>query len=228
MHHPLDNPVWNALLTGNKNVAEGNDRVKCFPASIAAFTGLKETDQNGFNALYEFIPAGRTIALVSPGNIAITDQWTVKHQIKVFQMLQENDGQVNTHHHTMLPLQAKHIPQMLALTKLTNPGPFLERTIELGNYYGIFSGDQLLAMAGQRMHAGQYLEISAVCTRPGHGGNGYASSLMQHLAGIIRAQSRIPFLHVLTENVQAIKLYTSLGFVTRREMLVSVIQKKES
>jgi len=228
MDHLLDNPVWNALSSGNKNVAEGNERVKCFPASIAPFTGLKETDQNGFKALYELMPAGRTIALVSPGDIAIPDQWKVKHQIKVFQMLYENNYPPVTAQHEMIPLQAKHIPQMLALTKRTNPGPFHERTIELGNYFGIFNKEQLVAMAGQRMHAGPYLEISAVCTLPGYHGNGYATSLMKHMTGIIKAQSRTPFLHVITENEKAIRLYASLGFVTRRGMLVTVLQKKES
>jgi len=227
MDHLLDNPVWNALLTGNKNVAEGNDRVKCFPASIAPFTGLKEINQNGFNALYELIPAKRTIALVSPGDITVTNQWTVKNKVKVFQMLNGNNGPAETNHHEILPLQVKHIPQMLALTRLTNPGPFHERTIELGNYYGIFCNEQLVAMAGQRMHAGQYLEISAVCTEPGYHGKGYATLLMRHMTAIIKAQMRTPFLHVLTENARAIKLYESLGFVTRREMLVYVLQKKD-
>ena len=143
-------------------------------------------------------------------------------------MLYENNYPPVTAQHEMIPLQAKHIPQMLALTKLTNPGPFHERTIELGNYFGIFNNEQLVAMAGQRMHAGSYLEISAVCTLPGYHGNGYATSLMKHMTGIIKAQSRTPFLHVITENEKAIRLYASLGFVTRREMLVNVIQKKES
>jgi hypothetical protein len=49
-------------------------------------------------------------------------------------------------------LATQHVPQMLALTKLTNPGPFAARTIEFGHYCGIFNGEKLVAMAGQRLN----------------------------------------------------------------------------
>jgi len=55
----------------------------------------------------------------------------------------------------IVPLTEQHVPQMLALTKLTNPGPFAEQTINFGHYYGIFDGDKLVAMAGQRLHIGE-------------------------------------------------------------------------
>ena len=43
------------------------------------------------------------------------------------------------------------VPEMLALTKLTEPGPFLPRTIELGSYFGIHDAGSLVAMAGERL-----------------------------------------------------------------------------
>ena len=67
---------------------------------------------------------------------------------------------------------------MIVLTEMTHPGPFFNRTIEFGNYKGIFSGNDLVAMAGQRLHADQYVEISAVCTHPAHTGKGYATQLI--------------------------------------------------
>jgi GNAT superfamily N-acetyltransferase len=226
MDHQLDNPVWNALITGNKNLAEGNDQVKYFPAAIAGFVGLKEISRSGFESLFDIIPPGRIIAIVSTRLIEIPDQWKTIAHMRVLQMVSQNPVLPPPDFTKVTPLTTDHVPQMLALTKQTNPGPFFQRTIELGNYYGIFNGEQLVAMAGQRMHPGQYLEISAVCTHPDHHGNGYATTLMHHMAGIIRFQSCIPFLHVLTDNAKAIKLYNSLGFLTRREMIVHVIRKK--
>jgi predicted GNAT family acetyltransferase len=109
---------------------------------------------------------------------------------------------------------------------LTNPGPFYERTLEFGNYYGIFHKGQLAAMAGQRMHAGPYIEISAVCTHPDYHGKGYATALIGQLIKLIRAQGGIPFLHVRADNNKAIALYRALGFLTRHEMTINILKKK--
>lgn len=55
-------------------------------------------------------------------------------------------------------------PYMLRLAEITEPGPFNSRTNELGYFFGIREGGQLVAMAGERLTAGKYVEISAVCT----------------------------------------------------------------
>jgi predicted GNAT family acetyltransferase len=115
---------------------------------------------------------------------------------------------------------------MLALTKLTNPGPFVEKTIDFGHYRGVFEGDQLVAMAGQRLHIFDYAEISAVCTHPDHLGRGYARQLLLHHIHRIRAASKIPFLHVRYDNYRAIKVYESLGFSKRTELFFYILQKK--
>lgn len=235
----LDNPVWNALILGNKDLAEagGNSLVKSFPADVAPFVGLAATDSECFIALDELIPANRVVAVVTPEEIEIPGRWKSMLLMQLCQMTAstaDTDALVAAHASgpalrtappELIPLHAKHIPAMLDLTKLTNPGPFYNRTIEFGNYHGIFAGDQLVAMAGQRLHLGKYIEISAVCTHPGHLGHGYATTLILHLATLIRAQSAIPFLHVRTDNTAAIHLYEKMGFSIRRQMSISVIQK---
>ena len=114
---------------------------------------------------------------------------------------------------------------MLALTQLTHPGPFLKRTIEFGNYKGIFDSGELIAMAGQRMHPKEFIEISAVCTHPGYTGKGYGRMLVFDQIRKIMAEGCIPFLHVRSDNQNAIKLYKHLGFSLRREMNIYVLQK---
>jgi ribosomal protein S18 acetylase RimI-like enzyme len=78
-------------------------------------------------------------------------------------------------------LGAQHASQALELAKLTNPGPFGLRTIELGEYFGCFEGPRLIAMAGERMCAGPFREISGVCTHPDFQGRGLARRLMMKL-----------------------------------------------
>ena len=122
-------------------------------------------------------------------------------------------------------LGKEHVPQMLSLTKLTNPGPFSERTIEFGNYTGIFNSGELVAMAGQRLHPFNYIEISAVCTHPDHAGKGYGKALVAGQAKQILSAGSIPFLHTRTDNTTAIRLYERLGFTVRSEVMFYVIQK---
>ena len=67
-------------------------------------------------------------------------------------------------------------------------------------------------MTGQRLHPGNYSEISAVCTHPDFLCKGYAAMLIQQQLQLIGKSGRIPFLHVWDDNARAIHLYERLGF----------------
>lgn len=226
MKHLLDNPVWSALTTGNNNMAQGVDDVKFYPYSIAPFAGLKANNAANLQVLYNMLPHEDSVAgVVATEEITVPHAWQVLHCIPVLQMVCDTPVYRDDAATPMLPLQGEHVPQMLALTKLTNPGPFRERTIELGHYQGIFDGDRLVAMAGQRMYIPPYAEISAVCTHPDYAGRGYAAQLVQSQVKRITLKGEVPFLHVITSNTRAIGLYKSLGFVARRELLFYILKK---
>jgi predicted GNAT family acetyltransferase len=116
-------------------------------------------------------------------------------------------------------------PEMLALAKLTEPGPFGTRTRELGTFIGIREGGRLASMAGVRLHVHGFTEVSAVCTHPDHLGKGYAAGLMSEIMARIRKRGDTPFLHVRADNTRAIQIYERLGFRQRREFQLSVVQK---
>ncbi len=116
------------------------------------------------------------------------------------------------------------VPDMLALAKLTEPGPFLARTPELGRYIGVRRNGRLLAMAGERFQVPGHVEISAVCTHPDARGEGLAAELTLNVAQSIREGGDEPFLHVLDHNENAIRLYQKLGFVIRRKVDVVFAQ----
>jgi ribosomal protein S18 acetylase RimI-like enzyme len=111
-----------------------------------------------------------------------------------------------------------HRADMLELTALVFPAYFRRRTSSLGRYIGIYDGPRLAAMAGERMHAGRWREVSAVCTHPDYSGRGYAQQLMAELCNAILGRGETPFLHVSPDNERALKLYRHLGFVERRRM----------
>jgi predicted GNAT family acetyltransferase len=225
MEHVLDNPAWSALISGNKHLANGNDQVRYFDKDVAPFAAFKENTIDHFRVLDELLQRDVPVIFVTSVEWDVPAQWKVLNCVKTFQMIYEGEAKPIDAAPELITLTTEHIPQMLALTKLANPGPFELRTIEFGHYRGIFEGDKLVAMAGQRLHPSPYAEISAVCTHPDHTGKGYARQLLQYQANRIIAAGDIPILHVRTDNDRAIKVYESLGFAVRTYIYFYVIQK---
>ncbi len=225
MQHILDNPVWNALISGNKNLSTGNENAKYFLKDVAPFAAVKTVAATELKALHDIAYAGGAFAFFSSKEIEIPKPWNVGQCTHALQMVHDKVTRKQTVSDDIVALTNDDVPAMLALTKLTNPGPFLKRTIEFGNYEGIFKNGQLVAITGQRMHPFEYIEVSAVCTHPEHTGHGYATNLILRQVENILAQSAVPFLHVKKENINAIKLYNALGFSVRKEMFIYGIKK---
>ena len=228
MDHILDNMIWNAITTGNNDIAIINGDVGCYLPEIAPFAGMKNFNNANLKKLYEFIPANRNVAISSLNKMDYDEsRWKLLQPMDVTQMVYQQTVNTFTTKNSLLivPLSEEHVPQMLELTALTKPGPFLQQTIRFNNYFGIFIEGRLAAMAGQRMHPVPYMEVSAVCTHPDFRGMGYAKTLMLHVMNIILDNSFTPFLHVLSNNYNAIELYKTIGFQTRKEIFIDVIQR---
>jgi ribosomal protein S18 acetylase RimI-like enzyme len=224
LKHILDNPIWNALVSGNKNMAKGNDYARFFPDDIAIFGGLKNNSASDLNNLQQQIAADKTVILFTPRKIEVPATWTIIAEKDLLQMVYEGDDLFSLDNDSLISLTDKDVPAMLELTSKTNPGPFFNRTIEFGNYEGIFDGGRLVAMAGWRLQPEPYIEISAVCTDPAYVKLGYATALIRSQIKSIKSTAHIPFLHVVPENTPAIKLYQKLGFRTRKQMFLYVLE----
>lgn len=225
MEHILDNPIWNALLSGNKHFSNGNQTVKYFDREVSPFVAFDKNKSENFQALYDLIPHNNPVLFVTPQKIEIPAIWKVLQFIPGLQMVYDDSIKLADLEFETMPLTIAHISQMLELTKLTKPGPFDIRTNEFGHYRGFFDGDKLVAMTGQRLNPLPYAEVSAVCTHPDYLGRGYAKQLLLYHLHRIKAAGQIPFLHVRDDNERAIKVYESLGFKTRIAVYFYVLQK---
>jgi ribosomal protein S18 acetylase RimI-like enzyme len=226
MTHILDNPIWHALVTGNKHLALGSEQAKYIRREVGIFAGLKTNSTSELKELQAFIPEKSSIILFTPEELSVPAGWHIALKKDLLQMIHQSPHAALATENELIPLHDRHIPAMLALTEMTKPGPFFSRTIDFGNYEGIFSGDTLVAMSGQRLQPDPFVEVSAVCTHPAHTGKGYAAKLVSSQITRITAASRIPFLHVYPENTAACKLYERLGFQTRKQMLVYRLEKE--
>jgi len=225
MEHVLDNPAWHALATNNNSLAHGNEHVKYFAKEVSPFFGLEVNSAENFQVLYDIVPHNGPVLFVTTSQTELPAQWKVSRFISGIQMVHHGEATAGATQTELMTLADDHIPQMLHLTKLTNPGPFAERTIDFGHYQGVFDGDKLVAMAGQRLHPGNYAEISAVCTHPDYLGRGYARQLLLQQVQRIKTNGETPFLHVRDDNERAINVYKSLGFETRTQIYFYVMAK---
>ena len=124
------------------------------------------------------------------------------------------------------PLTEADVPQMLALTALTRPGPFAKRTIEFGNYVGIFEDEKLIAMGGERLKVPGHTEVSAICTHPDHQGRQLGTRILHHVSKNIHDRGETPFLHTKTDNTPALKVYEKLGYRISRDIHFAIIVRK--
>jgi predicted GNAT family acetyltransferase len=226
--HLLDNPIWNGLISGNKTLAYGSGQVRYLKRDVGIFAGLKTNSENDLQELHAMLPEKSLVVLFTPDKISIPDNWLVIEDKVILQMVYQSQPLQHRETGPLIPLQDKDIPAMLELTALTQPGPFLPRTIDLGHYEGIYEGDRLVAMAGQRLQPDPYTEISAVCTHPDYTGRGYGAMLVGSQISRITAASRTPFLHLNTDNTSAYNLYEKLGFQLRKPIRVYVLERKTS
>jgi ribosomal protein S18 acetylase RimI-like enzyme len=207
----LNNPVFNALRTGEAHLANGTENVKYFDEEVSPFAGFPEDYKTGFQELYDMLPPERMTLYATRRRVSIPSGWQLLNEIGGLQFLYTGKPET-TNQFNLIPLTTEHVDDMIALARLTKPGPFAKRTIEFGHYFGVFQDNKLVAMAGQRLHVGNYTEISAVCTHPDWLGKGYAAALIQQQLSIICDSGQIPFLHVRADNARAIALYERHGF----------------
>jgi len=212
--HPLDNAVWSSLATNQDAISETVGTARRYPPDVNIFHGVERCDEQGWRDLAELAGPSHTVVLFRDEVPAPPDGWESLFGGPGYQMLL--DQLVDPGNADIRLLTDDDAPAMLALASATKPGPFFARTHELGRYFGVFDGDLLVAMAGERLHPPGHREISAVCTDPAARGRGLAAALTAHVARAIIADGEQPFLHVAGDNDNARRVYERLGFVTRR------------
>jgi len=214
----LDNPVWHALRGPQSEFAEGaaGGAALRFRRAVSIFTAVDRVDAAAWDAQAELVGAEGMAFLFRDRVPGPPSGWKEAFRIPTLQLVAQHLAP--TPEVPVVRLGEDDVEEMLALTKLTEPGPFLRRTRELGRYVGIRRGGRLVAMAGERFRLPGWTEISAVCTHPDARRKGLGAALSLWLAGHIREQGSEAFLHVVETNHTALRLYESIGFTLRRKL----------
>lgn len=218
--HVLDHAVRAALLGPHAHLAERRGRVLRYRADVCPFLAFPDDPRDAdWHDLAALVGPGKVTGLAAA---TVPDGWEVVFHLEGVQMV--DDGVPARPDPEAVVLGPADVPEMLALVERTRPGPFLPRTIAMGSYLGIRRAGRLVAMAGERMHPPGWTEISAVCTDPDVRGQGLATRLVLAVAAGVRDRGDVPFLHVAATNVNAVRLYASLGFRARRTVMFGAVR----
>jgi ribosomal protein S18 acetylase RimI-like enzyme len=217
----LDEPVWASLGGAHAHLAKRYRGAARYPSEVAPFAALADAaDPKSWLDLAQLF--GPDAVAVLPGVAEAAGGWEIVETIYGVQLVgtslrAEIDDEA-------VRLDRTDVPEILELIARTRPGPFSSRTIELGNYFGIRRDGALIAMAGERLHPPGWTEISAVCTDEAYRGQGLGTRLIRHVAASIRERGESPFLHAAATNVNAIRLYESIGFAHRRDIRFLIVR----
>ena len=203
-----------------RRLAQGGALARRYPAEISPLAALAAAEPANVVALAELVDPGDDVGVFQPEELTLPREWEVLRSARITQMIHVGRAPLPEGDVDARPLGAADVADMLALVELTQPGPFRTRTIELGRFLGIRERGRLVAMAGERMWAGDFREVSGICTHPDVRGRGHARALTGCVVNRMRVAGETPFLHVLSENGGAIELYRALGFVPRTEFLL--------
>jgi GNAT superfamily N-acetyltransferase len=208
----LNNPVWNALQTTHKAFAQGTANVKRYPQGVLQFVGCATPGQCDLNEIIPWTSAGEKLIMI--GELpTLPANWSLVRELDCTQMISEQSIPVAPDAGSdVIALTAADIQDMLALINLVQPGFFFENTPALGSYYGIRREGQLVAIAGERTRITGLTEVSGVCTHPSFTGRGFAQQLVTHIVNRNIARDTALYLHLLTSNDRARKVYELLGF----------------
>jgi ribosomal protein S18 acetylase RimI-like enzyme len=224
MKHLLDNIIWHALSGAQAIYAAGTGSVRRYARGFSPIAGFAEPEHPDFAALAPYCETGEQLYCSGWSGPCPTG-WQVDAETTLIKMVWEEPMPAVDEAPHAVRLGPEHAQQALDLAALTRPGPFGLRTIELGEYFGCFEGDRLIAMAGERMLAGPLREISGVCTHPDHQGKGLARQLMTQLIRREMQRGELPFLHVMGPNMGARRLYERMGFRVHQEAVARVVSR---
>lgn len=224
MNHILDRPAWSALTSRHAALSQGGELARRYDPTIVPFAAACADSEESLQALGELPGPDESLVFVQADPIVLPRGFVATLTADGVQMILKrvppkvSDERIER-------LTEADAAEMLDLATLTKPGPFTLRAQALGEFWGIKVDGRLAAMAGERMKADGFTEVSGVCTHPDFQGRGLGKLLSIFMTHRVLDRGETPFLHAFATNKAAIALYESIGFELRSMMNVAAIRR---
>ena len=224
MSDPLLRPVWSLLTGPQADLALGDGDALRIDPRYGPFAALRDGADGA--SLAAIVRPGEQVWLVEVDERTAPPGFNTVRTATLVQMVAEQPALLQPGDDVAELLGEGDAAAMSEIAYATKPGPWSPRTRLYGSFYGIRDGARLAAMAGERMRPAVGLaELSGVCTWPEHRGRGLAGKLIRRVMAGFTARGDVPILHSYAANTGANALYESLGFQTRREMVVTMLER---
>ena len=212
----LDNPIWYSLNETHKDFAIDYNGIKFYHPEYCPFGGFikPDTTESGIDT-YALLTNDFYVVGDRP---IFNDKVQLKKELVCNQMILDKKIDLEITEQITELQTTKQKNDLFELVNLDQPGYFKSKTTDLGNYYGIYKENKLIAVTGERMKMNGSTEVSAIVTHPEHIGKGYAKQLVTYTINKIFSEDKNPYLHFADTNIRAIRLYEKLGFWTRRKI----------
>lgn len=221
----LDRPIWSALSTLQRSLSLGGPTARRYVKDVNVFASAADDSAPALAALADLVQPGERVFILQVPDIVVPDGLVSTKAARGVQMVATRGIEALSPEQDLVELTDADAPEMLALAKLTEPGPFLTRTHVMGRFLGIRIDGRLAAMAGERFRFPGHTEVSGVCTHPDFRHRGLARRLSAAVAAHIESRGDRPILHAWQSNRPAISLYESLGFEIRAEVDVKILER---
>lgn len=230
--HVLDNAAWHSLTGPLVGFATTDGtRARRFRPDVSPMVGIQyPTGADTWTELHALVGNDAVAISLEPGTSA-PEGWDVLDRFTLHQLTDDDVADSLAAIATtpldpsleLVRLGEADAAAMIELVARTEPGPFLDRTIEVGAYFGVKADGVLVAMAGERLRPAGWTEISAVCTAPEFRGRGLAARLVLAVTEHVHSRGDRAFLHVIDGN-PAQALYERIGFRRRADIEITFMQ----
>lgn len=214
--HSLDNPAWHSLSETHKAFSKNFTGIKFYNPEYCAFGGAEHTEL-AIPGMGDYSKLIKRFYVIGEKPI-ITDSLQLKNNLVCNQMVLQTPFELKVDEGIVPLIEKKQLQDVHNLVNWVQPGYFKNKTVALGDYFGIYKDSELVAVCGERMKMNAFTEISGIVTHPHHTRKGYARQLIKHITDKIFEENKTPYLHVVESNTHAISLYQKLGFSTRRKI----------
>src|SRR5437763_885506 len=140
----LDNVFWHALSGEHSCFGAGQGAARRYARGFSPIVAFADASEPDWAALAPYCAAGERF-YCDGWSGAAPEPWQIELESTMLKMIWEGELPSQDEAPDAQPLRARDAPQALALAELTHPGPFGLRTLELGDYFGYFDDDRLIA-----------------------------------------------------------------------------------
>ena len=127
----LDNPIWGSLTSIHANMARSNGSARRYASQVSPLAAVSKPTPTAFSDLAALMKAEEQVGLFTAEPLQVADDWETIRSRPIEQMICTE----LTWESRSFPLElgCNDVPEMLALTAATEPGPFLAETIRMGS-----------------------------------------------------------------------------------------------